>query len=222
VLPNVVQSTTIPAGGTPVPKVAKRLGRLSGGTRHCWGHLALRPPFVGLLTRHRQPSGPGPNMSHGIAQLALSGPHRPDDWSHIVAGPEPLQTQLTSHPNGSRLKAVMVVNRLTSPARGSRSGRRKSDGDPQNKIRLPAIRRYLANHWLGRQVAGLCQNCSISHEGVSSTTGLLRICHSFCPGLQKSSIYRLYHRAVQHEATLYTLVQPADLFSSSERGDGYD
>jgi hypothetical protein len=61
-------------------------------------------------------------MSHGIAQLALSGPHRPDDWSHIVAGPEPLQTQLTSHPNGSRLKAVMVVNRLTSPARGSRSG----------------------------------------------------------------------------------------------------
>ena len=97
------------------------------GTRHCWGHLASRPPFVGLLTRHRQPSGPGPNMSHGIAQLAiaqlaLSGPHRPDDWSHIVAGPEPLQTQLTSHPNGSRLKAVMVVNRLTSPARGPRSG----------------------------------------------------------------------------------------------------
>jgi hypothetical protein len=44
--------------------------------------------------------------------------------------------------------------------RGDPVREKKSDGDPQNEIRLPTLRRYLANHWLDRQVAELCQDCS--------------------------------------------------------------
>ena len=64
VLPSVVPSATIPAGGTPVLRFAKRLGRLSGGPGEVgsiWrrDHLAHPSPPQHFLTFLPVPTGQG-------------------------------------------------------------------------------------------------------------------------------------------------------------------